>query len=179
MARDGHQNLVGIPRIDGDLRYLLAIAQAKMGPGLAGVGRFVNAVSHGKIRTVQPFPATDINHVRIRNGDGNCADGASRLVVEDRVPGAPVVSALPDPAIAHADVEDVGLAGHAGGSLGTSAPKRPNRPPVECLGEIRDGLLGQRPGDNDNCKGKYQTTSKQVQGSFLPESTQHPSENVS
>ena len=45
MAEHGDEQPVGVPRVDHDLRDLLAVAQAEMRPGLAGVGRLVDAVA--------------------------------------------------------------------------------------------------------------------------------------
>ena len=120
VAEDGDEELVGIARIDGDLRDLLAVAQAEVGPGLAGVGGFVDAVADGEIGTLESFAAADVDDVGIGGSDGESADGAGGLVVEDGVPGAAVVGGLPDAAVADADVEDVGLGGDALGGFGAS-----------------------------------------------------------
>ena len=57
-------------RIDKDGSDLLSIAQPKMLPGVAAVGRLVYAVAGGKIRTPQAFPAAHVNNVRIGRGNG-------------------------------------------------------------------------------------------------------------
>ena len=64
MPRDRDEKVVRILRIDRDLRDLLAVAQAEMRPGFAGIGRFVNAVADRKIRAMQTFAAADIDDVR-------------------------------------------------------------------------------------------------------------------
>src|SRR5436305_9981102 len=108
----GHRGkyLIGIAGIDGELRNLLAVAQAEVRPGLARVGRFVNAVANRQVRPMQPLTAADIDNIGIGRGYGNRADGAGGLVVKDWLPGATVVVGLPYPAIAHADVKHAGLA---------------------------------------------------------------------
>ena len=120
VAEHGDEELVGIARIDGDLRDLLAVAQAEMRPRLAGVGGFVDAVAGGEIGTLQSFAAAGVDDVGIGGRDGERADGAGGLVVEDGVPGAAVIGGLPDAAVAHADVEDVGLPGDPLGGFGAS-----------------------------------------------------------
>src|SRR5438270_11706516 len=118
MASHRGKNLVGISGIDGELRNLLAVAEAKVRPGLARVGRFVNAVADRQVRPMQPLTAADIDHVRVRRRYSNRADGASRLVVKNRLPCASVVIGLPHPAIAHANVKDIRLAGYASNGAG-------------------------------------------------------------
>ena len=87
----------GIARVDGDLRDLLAVAQAEMRPGLAGVGGFVDAVADREIGTLQSLAAADVDDVRIGRRDGDRADGSGRLIVEDRIPGAAVVGRFQTP----------------------------------------------------------------------------------
>src|SRR5947209_4726492 len=100
---------------------------------------------------MQPFAAAYVNHVGIRDRHRNRADGAGRLLVEDRYPGAAVVGRLPHAAITYADVKDVRLTGHSSGGLGASATERADRPPVEWLEEIRvELLLRQHRGSGSN-----------------------------
>ena len=129
MAEDGDEQPVRIAWIDDDLRDLLAVAQAEMRPRLSGVGGFVDAVARREIGTLQPFAAAHVDDVRIGRRDGNRADRAGRLVVEDRRPDAAVVGRLPHAAVGGGDVEDVGLRRHAGGRLRPSAAMRADHPP--------------------------------------------------
>src|SRR5205085_5624898 len=112
------KHLVRITRINGKLRDLLAIAQAKMRPCLTGVGGLVDAVAHGEIRPVQPLTTSDIDNVRVRRRNSNRTDGPRGLLIKHRLPCLTVVIRLPNPAIAHADVEDVWLARYARHSAG-------------------------------------------------------------
>ena len=140
MAEDGDEQAVGIPRVDGDLRNLLAVAQSQVSPGLAGVGRFVDAVSGGKIRPLQAFAAAHVDDIRIGRGDRDRADRAGGLLVEDGIPRAAVVVGLPDAAVAHADVEDVRLAGDARGGTGAPASQGSDGPPAHFREQI--GIVG-------------------------------------
>ena len=56
-----HQQTIGIARIDRDLRDLLAVAQAEVRPGPAGIRRFVNAVTDGKVGAMQTFAASGVD----------------------------------------------------------------------------------------------------------------------
>ena len=113
MSGDRDEKAVGIARIDGHLGNLLAIAQAEVRPGLAAVGGLVDAIADGEVGTMQSFTAADVDDLRVGGRDGDGADRAGGLLVEDRLPGAAVVGGLPDAAVDRADVEDVGLAGNA------------------------------------------------------------------
>ena len=97
MAQHGGEEMVGIARIDGQRGNLLAVAQAEVRPGLAGVGGFVDAVADGEIGTLQAFAAGDVNDVRIRGRDRDGANGLRGFVVEDGRPGAAVVVGFQTP----------------------------------------------------------------------------------
>ena len=47
MAEHRDEELVRIPRVDRDLRDLLAVAQPEVGPGLSPVDGLVHTVSRG------------------------------------------------------------------------------------------------------------------------------------
>src|ERR1700730_4861077 len=53
MAEYGDEQAIRVARVDGNLGNLLAIAQSKMGPGLASVSGFVNAVADREIGPLQ------------------------------------------------------------------------------------------------------------------------------
>src|SRR6266478_5026101 len=83
MSLGGDENAVGIFRVDEDGGDLLRVAQVlQMCPRFPRVGGFVDAVTGRKIRALQSFAAADIDDVRIGRGNGQRADGASRLIVE-------------------------------------------------------------------------------------------------
>ena len=142
-ARARRRTAVGIAGIDGQRGNLLAIAQAEMRPGLARVGGFVNAVANGEIGAMQAFAAADIDDIGIGRSDGDGANGLRGLIVEDRIPGAAVVVGLPHAAVDLAHIENVGLAGHAGGSARAPAAERTDHAPahflVSAFGNLREG----------------------------------------
>jgi len=133
VAQDSGKNLIRIARIDSQGRNLLAVSQAEMRPGLAGVGRFVNAVADREIGPVQSFTARHVENVGIGGSHCDGADRLRRFMIEDRIPRAAVVVGLPHSAVHLADVEHIRLARNARGCAGASAAKRADHPPVQLL----------------------------------------------
>ena len=117
-------------RIDLDIGDHLRIAQAQVRPGLAGVGGFVHAVAGGEIGADDARAGADVDDVGVGGRDGDGADGAGGLVVEERRPGGTVIGGAPDAAVIEADVEDVGLAGDAGESARAAGARRSDGAPV-------------------------------------------------
>ena len=99
-------------------------------PGFAGVGGFVDAVAGGKIGATQAFAAAYVDDVGIGWGHGERADGAGGLAVEDGDPGAAGVGGLPDAAVVYADVEEIGIAGDAGGGYGAASAEGADAAPL-------------------------------------------------
>ena len=147
VAEHGDEEAVGIVRVDEDGGNLLAVAQAEVAPGLAGVGRFVHAVADGEVGALQAFAAADVDDVGVGGRDGEGADGAGGLVVEDGLPGAAVVVGLPDAAVVDADVEDVGLCRDAGGADGPAAAEGSDVAPAQAGVVGRVEALGGEEGD--------------------------------
>ncbi len=148
VTEDGREEAIGIARVDEERRDLLAAAQSEMAPGEACVGGFVDSVAHREIGALQAFAAGDINDVGVGRRDGECADGAGGLAVEERVPGAAGVGGFPDTAVVGADVENVGLRRYAGGGDGASAAERSDVAPAEAGVEVgRELLRGERRGE--------------------------------
>src|SRR6185437_9069610 len=124
VAEHGGEYAVGIVRINDYGCDLLAVAESEVAPGLAGIRGFVDAIAGGEVGAAQALAGTDVDDVRIGRCEGECADGAGRLGVEDRIPGAPCVGGFPDAAVVDADVESVGLIGDSGGTDGSAAAER-------------------------------------------------------
>src|SRR5579864_7721787 len=152
MAEHRGENFVGIARIDRERGDLLAINEAEMRPGFAGVGGFVDAIADRKIGTVQSLSAGYVDNVWVRGSNGDGADGLRRFPIKNGIPGATVVVRLPDSPVYLTDVEQVGLAGNAGGGAGASAAEGPNHAPVQFLVAVF-GHLG--PTDGCTRKKKY------------------------
>src|SRR5205085_6909428 len=108
MAEHSDKNAVGIARINGDGTDLLAVAQAEMLPGLAGVGGFVDAIAGREVGAAQSFAAAHVNNFRIGGRDGQRADGLRGLVVENGQPSLAEVGGLPNASVIDADVENIG-----------------------------------------------------------------------
>ena len=85
MSKHGNEQPVGIFRIDLDVRDHLRIAQSKVNPSLACVGRFVHAIADGKVGPDNSRSCADVNDVGVRWRNGDRTDRPSgRLVVEER-----------------------------------------------------------------------------------------------
>src|SRR5712692_4876225 len=134
-----------------------------MRPGLSCVRGFVNPVSDGQIRPVQPFPAPDINNIRIGRCHSHGSDRACGLLIEDGRPRAAVVVRLPHASIAHADVKHVRLAGNTCSRFGPAAAERSNAAPVHLREEFLVVLL---------CKGRCagEQGKRQTHPDFQPDS---------
>jgi len=113
VAENRGEHAVRIARVDGELGNLLTVGEAAVCPGASAVGGTVDAVADREIRPPQAFTACDVDDIGIGGRDRDCADRLGRLPVEDRLPGAPRVTALPHAAVGRTDVEDVRLRRHA------------------------------------------------------------------
>src|SRR5579863_1919455 len=165
MAQHGGEDTIRIARIDRQRRNLLPVNQTEMSPGLARIRRFVDAIAYRKIGSVQSLAAADVNDVRIGGGHGDRTDRLRRLVVEDRVPRAPVVVRFPYPAVHLRHVENIRLAGHASGGARSATAKRPNHAPAQVLISILRNLRPTRGGKKEKNKNKNtnQTTKTDSQ----------------
>src|SRR6185436_8769729 len=99
---------------------------------------------------LQPFAAAGVDDVGIGGRDGDRADRAARLVVEDRRPDAAGVGRFPDAAVVDADVEDVRLAGDADGGDGAAAAEGADVAPAELLEEGRVEVGGGADGEEED-----------------------------
>src|SRR5215813_1428972 len=124
MSKHSREDLVRIAWIYRQSRNLLAIPQPKMGPCLSGVRRFVDAVADGEIGSVQPLSATDVNDIWIGCRHRDRANGLCRLLIENRIPSAPIVVRLPHATVHLRHIEDIGLAGNAGSCPGAPSAQR-------------------------------------------------------
>ena len=111
-----------------------------MRPRLPRVRRLVDPVADGEIRPLQALAAADVERVGGGRRDGEDADRARRLVVEDRHPDAARVRRLPDAAVVRGDVEDVRVPGDSARGDGAPAAERADHPPAH----LREERLGKR-----------------------------------
>ena len=86
-AERGDVDDVGILRVDDDPADVLRLAQPHVLPGLAAVGRLVDAVAPRRALAVVRFAGADPHDVRIGRVDGDVANRHRRLRVEDVLPG--------------------------------------------------------------------------------------------
>ena len=146
VAEHGDEQPVGVARIDGDRRDHLAVAQAEVLSTSSGVGGLVDAVADREIGADDAGAGADVDDVRVRRRDGDRADRAGRLVVEQRHPVGAVVGRAPDAAVVEADVEDVRLAGDAGQRAGASGARRADVAPAHLAEREVLGGGGRRAG---------------------------------
>ena len=95
--------------MDEDAPDVLAALEPHVPPGVSAVDGLVDAVAPAGRLPVLRLPGADPDQVRVRLVEGDVADGARGLVVEDRRPRGAVVPGLPDAARAGADEEDLRL----------------------------------------------------------------------
>ncbi len=147
VAKSGNESDVGIRWMNDDGPNVARVFEADVGPGLASVSGFVNAIAEGDVAADAGFAAADVYDVGI--GVGN-RDGANRrgggLLIEERVPGDAAVGGFPDAAGDRAEVVGVRLAGDAGDGDGAAAAEGADEAPLHAairLGiDLRGGLLG-------------------------------------
>src|SRR5262245_52626972 len=101
------EEAIRVVRVDIDHRDHLTLAKAEMRPGLAGVGGFVDAVAGREIGANDSGTGADVDDVRIGWRDGNGADRAGGLAVEDRFPVRAIICRAPHTAVVESGVDDV------------------------------------------------------------------------
>src|SRR5690606_9480297 len=67
VAERRHIDEIGILRVNLDLADVAGVAEAEVSPGLAAVGRLVDAVAVGHLVPDRRFAGTGVDHVRIGN----------------------------------------------------------------------------------------------------------------
>jgi hypothetical protein len=161
MAEHGDEDTIGVVRINQNCADLLTVSQAHVFPGFSAVRGLVDTVTGREIRSLQALTTADVQDVGVRRRDGQGADGAGRLVVEDRRPHPAIVGCLPHAAVVDADKEDVRLRDTRGGYCSSSA-KRPDHPPAEAAIKISTPRLLARRGSqaigNEYAERKSQRT---------------------
>ena len=147
MSQGRDKKPVRIPRIDFNIGNHLRIAQPKVRPGFARVGRFVHPVAGGQIGPYDSRAAADVNNVGIGRSHRDCANGAGGLTVEQRHPGRAIVGRAPHAAIVEADIENVRLARHSSKRPSASGARRSNRAPMHLgISRLRERKRSKREG---------------------------------
>ena len=123
--------MLGILRIDDDAADLAGVAQADVGPGLAAVSGFVDAVAGGQIGANVRFARARVNDLRIGRRHCERADRSHRLPIEDRLPNHAGIGGFPDAAIDGAEVKGGRVAGNSGHRDHAASAKWPDQSPLE------------------------------------------------
>ena len=149
---------VRVARMDEDAPDVLRGVEAHVAPGVPGVGGLVDAVAPAGRLPVLRLPGADPDQVWVGLVEGDVADGAGRLVVEERRPRGAVVLGLPDASGPGRDVEDLRLR-LDDGEVG-DAPAHERGADLAVL-QVRDGGLE---GGLGGCRGRIQRDGRYQRG---------------
>ena len=131
MAESRDQDPIRVAGVDQDSPDLLRVPKPDVDKGLPAVGGFVHPVALRDVGAHVGLAGAHVDHLRIRRRQGERADGADRLGVEDRSPGPAGIVRLPHAAVDAAEVEVRHVAGHAGHGQHAPPAKRADRAPAE------------------------------------------------
>jgi hypothetical protein len=121
--------------MDADFRDGVGVGEADVRPGLARVGRLVDAVAGHDVAANARFAHADVNDVGIRFGDSDGADRrALQLSVGDRRPVGAAVDRFPQTAADRAEVRFARPSFDAGHGDRSAAAIRADAAPPECIG---------------------------------------------
>ena len=139
LAEVGDEHDVGIRRMDADFRDRVGVGEADVGPGLARVGRLVDAVAGHDVAADARFTHPDVHRVGVRLGDSDRPDRcALDLTIGDRRPVHAAVGRLPQAAADGAEVAFLRPPFHARHGNRSAAAERTDAAPAE---RIEDGLI--------------------------------------
>ncbi len=114
MSEGGDVDDVGVRGMDADAGHRLGIAKSHVTPGLAAVGRFVDAVPLGDAAAKLCLAASYIDDIGVGLGHRDGADGGARdLAVGHGKPGVSSIGRFPQPSPGGAKVVLVHAAGTA------------------------------------------------------------------
>ena len=144
MAEDRHVDPLRVSRVNPNAGDLARIAQADVGPGLAGVHGFVDAVAEADLGADIGLAGAHVENIRVGGRHGNRSDGGDALLVEDRRPHRAGVGGLPNSAAYGAEVESHGIARDASDGRHAPTAKRTDHAPLQLVIEAGgNGLRGQ------------------------------------
>src|SRR5262249_44398622 len=113
VAEHGGIDMIRVARMDPDTSDQARLSQANVLPGLASVGRAINAHTLGDVAAGAGRAGADIDDVRIGIGHRDRSDRASlELAVRDVVPAIAAIGSLPDAATRRTEVIDHRLRRH-------------------------------------------------------------------
>src|SRR6185503_17813482 len=112
----GNVNEIGILRMNANARDLTRVFETDPFPRFSAIGRLVNAIAVRHVAANRRLAHTDIDHVRIRIGNGDRADraGAEHGVITDGFPVDAAVRRFPHTATGRAVVVNEWLRSYAG-----------------------------------------------------------------
>ncbi len=148
MAERGYEDDVGIFGMHQNAADLEGVAQAKIAPGFAGVGGFVDSIAKCDVGAHVGFSGSDVDGVGVGRRDGESSNGSDGLLVENGCPGPARVGGMPDSSIHGSEIIFGGTGDACGGDSAASAVGS-DETPFE-TGERRDLGWGEfgRAGDD-------------------------------
>src|SRR5438132_4662334 len=130
---------VRILRVDADLTDVARLLEPEMRPGLAGVGRPVDDITVRDVAADAALAHSNIDDVRIGQGDGDAANGrAFEEAIARVLPVLAAVHRLPHAAAGRAEVERVAILGIRCDRTHAPAAIRTCTAPFELVEEVRD-----------------------------------------
>ena len=122
MAKSGYVYEIGVGWINANLADLLRIFKAHMGPCLARVYRFVNAVAMGGVAADRTLTGAHVDHIVVGGGHRDRSDRTEiDLPIGDWFPRVAAVGRLEDAAACAAEVVNERLTRDARYSVDTAA----------------------------------------------------------
>ena len=135
-----HVDDVGILRMHAHRADVVAVLEADIAPGAAGIHALVDAVAVRRVAAHAGFAHAGVDDIGVGIGHRQRAHRAGlELAVGDRKPGQPAIGGLEHAAAHRAEVVGVGLRGNAGHRHRAAAAERSDLAEFQFLQEV--GLL--------------------------------------
>ncbi len=167
VAESGDEHGIRVFRIDDDPADLTRVLQADVGPGLAAIGGFVNAVAAREIRANIRFARAGVENVWVRWRDFERSDGCDGLAVENGSPDGAGIVGFPDAAIHAAEIEGRAAARDTTHRNRPAAAEGPDGSPFKAAEKARRNLL--------SCCGRTEERHTKPQKGRAHEFKQYPS----
>src|SRR5258705_82343 len=140
----GDERDVRVSRINDDGTDVARVAQTEVLPGLAGIERLVYPVAIGDVAARAGLAGADIDDIVIRVSDRDRAYRGDLLLVEDRLPGAAGVGALPDATGYRTEIPGRRITRNAAHGDRPATAERTDLAPFHGAEELRIDLAGRR-----------------------------------
>ena len=160
----GGEHHVGVAGIDPQAADVAAGGEPARLPGPAAVARAIDAVASGDVPAGGDLAGAHVEDGGIAGSHRQGADGGGRLVLEQRIPGAPGVGGLPDAAVGRAEVEGVRLPRDSSGAGAPPAAQRADETPAQAGVVLRRHGHGRGGGDQGKEDGEARNEAAEIHG---------------